>query len=69
LGALVGFIIVSFYADNKGRRKSTIIGWSVSLLGIILTLASPNITLASIGLFFAGVGADSASKINMVYMV
>jgi MFS family permease len=69
LGALVGYITISFYADNKGRRKPTIVGWSVSILGIVMTLASPNITLASIGLFFAGVGTESAAKITLMYMV
>jgi len=65
----VGYIINSFYADNKGRRKITILGWVVSILGIVLTLASPNIIFASIGLFFAGIGTDSATNITLIYMV
>jgi MFS family permease len=65
----VGFIIISFYADNKGRKDTTIIGWTVSILGLVMTLAAPNITVASIGLFFAGVGTDSATNITLIYFV
>jgi len=34
-----------------------------------MTLASPNIILASVGLFLTGAGTDSVSNITFVYMI
>jgi OCT family organic cation transporter-like MFS transporter 4/5 len=66
---LIGSLISPLYADNKGRRGTTIIGWIVTILGILTCVAAPNITVASVGLFFVGVGAASASNIGLIYMV
>lgn len=68
-GALVGYAFISYYADNKGRKNITILGWAVSILGIIMTLAAPNITVASVGMFLTGLGSDSGTNISLVFMV
>jgi MFS family permease len=68
-GAFIGYIIISYYADNKGRKNITILGWAVSIIGVIMVVAAPNITVASIGMFLAGLGTDSGTNISMIFMV
>lgn len=66
---MIGYIVISFYADNRGRKNITILGWAISVLGIILALAAPNITVASIGMLLAGIGTDSATNITLIFIV
>ena len=39
-GALIGFIFVTFFSDNYGRRKTIIITWSINILGCLLIMIS-----------------------------
>lgn len=68
-GSLIGHIIVSFFSDNRGRKKALIISWALTVFGLIIAVASPNIILASIGIFFAGLGSDSGgTSISFLFM-
>lgn len=68
-GALVGYLVISIFSDNWGRRKTFILSWGITCLGAILLLFSNSILMAGIGLFFAGLGSDSALNITMVIVI
>ena len=68
VGVFCGYMIFLFLADNYGRKVSLIITWSVTTFGIALLALSWNMTLASIGLFFAGAGCESSLRISMSYL-
>jgi MFS family permease len=65
----VGYIIISFFSDNWGRKKTTILGWSIAVFGILLVQFAVNIQMAGVGLFFAGLGADSILNITLTIMI
>jgi MFS family permease len=64
LGALLGYIFVSFFADNYGRKKTAIWAWSICCLGCLILTLSQTLWMAGIGLFLAGFGSDSVLNIT-----
>lgn len=65
VGALVGYILFSFYSDNYGRRITLIIAWGLATIGSLVVLFSQNLVMASIGMFLLGAGSDAS--INMCF--
>ena len=65
MGALVGYIIFSFYSDNYGRRITMLIAWGIATVGSLIILFSQNLVMVSIGMFMLGAGADAS--INMCF--
>lgn len=65
VGALVGYILFSFYSDNFGRRITLMLAWGIATIGNLVILFSQNLVTVAIGLFLLGAGADAA--INMCF--
>lgn len=65
VGALIGYVLFSFYADNYGRRITLMLAFGLATLGTLILLFSQNLVTASIGLFLLGAGADAS--INMCF--
>lgn len=65
VGALIGYIVFSFYSDNHGRRVTLILAWSFATAGNLLILFSQNLVMVAIGLFMLGSGGGSA--VNMCF--
>jgi len=66
-GALIGFIFVTFFSDNYGRRKTVIAAWSLGAFGcllIILSKFTETIWLAILGLVLLGFGTDSVTIVT-----
>jgi MFS family permease len=63
----VGYLVISFFADNFGRRSSVIIGWGVCMVGTILVACSFNIYMAAVGLFLCGFGSDVSINIAFFF--
>ena len=68
VGTFAGYLIFLFFTDNFGRKFSLVMTWSVTMFGISLLCLAPNITVANIGLFLAGMGCESAIRINMAIL-
>ena len=64
-GALVGYLLFSFYSDNFGRRITMIIAFGIATIGSLIILFSVGLVTVSIGLFLLGAGADAS--INMCF--
>jgi MFS family permease len=64
-GALVGYILFSFYSDNYGRRIAMLIAFGIATLGAIIMSVSMSLPLVAVGLFLLGAGADAS--INMCF--
>lgn len=62
-GAFVGYIVISFFADNLGRRSSILIAWVVCTVGSIMVAFSVNIYMVAVGLFLCGCGCDAGINI------
>lgn len=56
LGTFFGYTVLLTLVDNMGRRKSIIILWGLTTIGVIILAASLNIYMAAVGLFIAGAG-------------
>lgn len=65
VGAFVGYIFFSFFADNFGRKTTLALTWSVATAGTFILLFSQNLWMAGIGLFMIGSGGDAA--VNMCF--
>jgi MFS family permease len=63
LGAFVGYILISFFSDNFGRRTSMLLAWATTTVGSIIVSLSQNIYMAAFGLFLSGAGSDAAINI------
>lgn len=63
LGAFVGYVIISFFSDNFGRKTSMAIAWATTTIGTVLVACSVNIYMAVIGLFLSGAGGDASINI------
>ena len=57
LGVFLGSLIVSFFADNSGRRSSILAAWTFVLVGAILVAFTVNIYMTAVGLLFCGIGS------------
>ena len=66
-GAFLGYLVISFFADNFGRRSSLTIGWGITTLGSIIVACSVNIYMGAIGLFLCGFGSDVSVNIAFFY--
>ena len=66
-GAFIGYLVISFFADNWGRRTSLMIGWAVVTLGSILVACSVNIYMAAVGMFMCGFGSDVSVNIGFFF--
>ena len=66
-GAFIGYLIISFFADNWGRRRSLLIGWVSVTIGAILVSCSVNIYMAAVGMFLCGFGSDVSVNIGFFF--
>jgi len=67
LGAFVGYIVLSFYSDNFGRKSGIILSWGICTVGTILVAVSLNIYMVAAGLFLSGCGSDAAINISLFF--
>lgn len=63
IGNLIGFLGFSSIIDNRGRRFSILLTWTVNTIGICLLVFAPNIIVISIGLIMIGAGGISSNRI------
>ena len=59
----MGYIVLSFFSDNFGRRTSILIAWTLCTLGAIIMAVSFNLWMVVIGLFMCGCGAEAGINI------
>ncbi|MFO0002060.1 MAG: MFS transporter, partial [bacterium] len=62
-GAFIGYIVISFFSDNFGRKSSMVVSWAICTAGTILVAVSVNIYMVAVGLFLSGCGCDAAINI------
>jgi MFS family permease len=67
LGALVGYVAVSFLADNFGRRKALLGAWSVCAVGTVVVASSLRLEVAAVGFFLSGFGSDAAVNLTLLF--
>lgn len=67
IGALVGYIAVSFFADNYGRRKALLGAWAICAVGTVVVASSLRLEVAAVGFFLSGFGSDAAINLTLVF--
>jgi MFS family permease len=60
VGAIFGFFVIPFIADNFGRRLAMRIAWGVGTLSVLLTCLADSPDMIGIGLFLVGFGTSPA---------
>lgn len=63
----MGYIAVSFYADNYGRKRSLILAWIICTAGTIIVATSFHISMAAVGFFLSGFGSDASINICLFF--
>ena len=64
---MFGLLVVTFMADNYGRKMSLIISWGICVVGSILVVLNENIISVAIGLFLSGFGSDASCNITFLF--
>lgn len=59
-GSLVGFFIISFMADNWGRKITMKISWAIFLVGMAALCLADSPNMIGMGQLFAGFGCNPA---------
>jgi fucose permease len=68
IGSFFGYLIVSFFIDNTGRKFSMLGSLIISVIGVFIVNISQSLFMAEIGLFISGFGIDSAINISFYFI-
>jgi OCT family organic cation transporter-like MFS transporter 4/5 len=60
IGAIFGFFVIPFIADNFGRRLAMRIAWGLGTIAVLITSVSDSINMVGLGLFLIGFGTNPA---------
>ncbi len=67
VGALLGFLIISSFSDNYGRKRAMLISWTTCVVGTVIVATSFNIYMAAVGFFFSGFGCDASINLCLIF--
>ncbi|EAR99579.1 MFS transporter (macronuclear) [Tetrahymena thermophila SB210] len=68
IGCLVGFLVFSWFADNKGRKTALFFSWMIGTVGVFLSGFSNSIIPFAIGFFLQGFGTNPAIIIHFSFL-
>lgn len=68
LGSFTGYVTLPFIADNFGRKRSEMISWLIAVFGIVTLSTSMSMAQAGIGLFFCGMGINTAINLHYTFL-
>ncbi|KAL4508271.1 hypothetical protein ABPG72_003575 [Tetrahymena utriculariae] len=68
IGCLVGFLVFSWFADNKGRKTALFWSWMIGTVGVFLSGFSYSIIPFGIGFFLQGFGTNPAIIIHFSFL-
>ena len=63
LGSLIGFFVLTYIADNWGRRPAIMIAWSIYALGVLCISLADSPHMIGMGFLFSGAGCNPAVTI------
>jgi len=67
-GALVGFFVIPYIADNSGRKPAIQIAWLIGTVSVLIVCLSRNIYFLGVGLFFIGFGTNPAITLSFSFI-
>ncbi len=68
LGSLVGFLLLSYLSDNKGRKSAYLLSLTISVLGSVFISTTMNIEMALVGYFLLGMGINSVTNLHFTFV-
>lgn len=60
VGAIFGFFVIPYIANNCGRRLSLRISWMIGSIAVLLTCMADSINMVGMGLLLIGFGTNPA---------
>ena len=60
VGAIFGFFVIPFIADNFGRRLAMRIAWAIGSVAVLVTCIADSVNMVGLGLFLVGFGTNPA---------
>jgi MFS family permease len=60
-------LVVSFLADNFGRRRALLGSWGVCAAGTVVVASSIRLEVAAVGFFLSGFGSDAAINLTLLF--
>lgn len=67
VGAFLGYLTISYLADNYGRKRALLMAWGVCAMGSIIVATSFHIAVAAVGFFLSGFGSDVSISISLLF--
>jgi len=58
VGAIFGFFVIPYIADNFGRRLGILIAWAIGTLAVFVTCLADSPNMVGLGLFLIGFGTN-----------
>jgi MFS family permease len=68
LGSFTGYIILSYFADNFGRKQMHLVSWLIAIAGIITLTCSFSIQHVGVGLFLCGMGINTSITLQFTFI-
>lgn len=60
VGAIFGFFVIPYIADNYGRRLGIRVAWAIGTLAVVITCLADSPNMIGLGLFLIGFGTNPA---------
>ena len=68
-GAFAGAILVGFFSDFVGRRKTMLFSLTICVIGTIVVVVVNDVAVRCIGFLCWGIGSDVIFPIGLTYVV
>ena len=69
IGAFIATLLVGFFSDAIGRKKTILYSLIICIVGILLIVAINNLIVRCIGLLFWGIGSDILFPVGITYVI
>jgi OCT family organic cation transporter-like MFS transporter 4/5 len=60
VGAIFGFFVIPYIADNYGRKLAMRVAWSIGTVALMITCIADSPNMIGLGLFLIGFGTNPA---------
>ena len=60
VGAIFGFFVIPYLADNYGRKLALRVAWGIGTFAVMITCIADSPNMIGLGLFLIGFGTNPA---------
>ena len=68
VGALFGFFVIPYMADNYGRRLAMRVAWGLATVSILILFVSDSPNMIGLSLFLVGFSTNPAITLTFTFI-